>query len=67
MLEQLTSPETDLRPAAEASVWRRYLEETRAASHDAYEFVEDAAWRALCRRLERIGRPLPATSRSAAP
>jgi hypothetical protein len=55
---QLKAPALDARPAAVASVWRRYLDETRAASSDSYELIEDMAWRALSRRLERIGSPI---------
>jgi len=39
--------------------WRRYLEETRAATADAYEAVEEDAWRRLQSDLLAIGPPAP--------
>ncbi|MGZ4372806.1 MAG: hypothetical protein ACXVRQ_11505 [Gaiellaceae bacterium] len=38
--------------------WRRYLEETRSASFEAYDLVEQLAWQRLARDLTNLGGPL---------
>jgi hypothetical protein len=42
--------------------WRRYLDETSSATAEAYELVEQLAWRRLTAKLTRLERPLDVTS-----
>ncbi|HXY86390.1 MAG TPA: hypothetical protein VEH52_13000 [Gaiellaceae bacterium] len=48
------------RPAEESAfsvrlAWRRYLQETRGASFEAYTLVEELAWRRLAKELGTLG------------
>ena len=44
---------TERSPIAVGLAWRRYLEETRAATGEAYVLVEQRAWQRLASKLDR--------------
>lgn len=52
------SSTVERRAIEEAGAWRRYLVDVSGASEEAYELVEELAWRRLARELARLGRPL---------
>jgi hypothetical protein len=41
-----------------SAAWERYLWDTRDVTSEWYELLEEAAWRALQRELERIDQSL---------
>lgn len=56
---RLENATVERRTAREVAAWARYLGTVRAVSVEAYEQIEELAWRRLCRELARLGRPLP--------
>jgi hypothetical protein len=47
-------PQTERPPiAVRLAAWRRYLEDTRAATGEAYVLVEERAWQRMASKLHR--------------
>jgi hypothetical protein len=57
-LQGLGEHSTAVQPVSVRLAWRSYLEETRSATYEDYEWVEGLAWQRLADELNKIGRPL---------
>jgi hypothetical protein len=55
-------PVTEPPPIPVRFAWRRYLDETSSATAEAYELVEQLAWRKLTAELTKLERPLDVTN-----